>query len=105
MGTKFIRKKKGSKFIGVTHNKNKSKWRAQRKSKYGNTMVYYGCYDDEETAAHASDTLARKLMGNGEQKVTLNFPDDYTEVYPENQKTKRMRLRTSSKQISMLGSY
>jgi hypothetical protein len=38
---------------------------------------------DEETAAHASDTLARKLTENGEKGHRLNFPDDYTEVYPE----------------------
>merc|ERR1712098_856582 len=42
-----------------------------------------GTYKDEETAAHASDTLARKLMKNGEKGHKLNFPDDSTEVYPE----------------------
>jgi len=31
--------------------------------------------------AHASDTLARKLIKNDELK--LNFPDDHTEVYAE----------------------
>merc|ERR1712098_611988 len=30
---------------------------------------------------HASDTLARKLMKNGEQNHKLNFPDDDTEVH------------------------
>merc|ERR1712098_463723 len=45
--------------------------------------VYNGCYKDEETAAHASDTLARQLIANGEKGHKLNFPDDHTEVYPE----------------------
>ena len=47
-------------------------------------MVYNGTiYKDEETAARASDTLARKLMANGEQNHRLNFPDNNTEVYPK----------------------
>ena len=46
-------------------------------------MSYNGRYDNEETAAHASDTLARKLMSNGEQGHKLNFPDDDTKVFPE----------------------
>merc|ERR1712096_262159 len=49
----------------------------------GRKMVYYGCYDNEEIAAHASDTLARELMENGEQDHKLNLPDDYIEVHPE----------------------
>merc|ERR1712098_813494 len=49
----------------------------------GQMMVCNGSYDNEETAAHASDTLARKLMENGEQSHKLNFPDDHTEVQPE----------------------
>jgi hypothetical protein len=40
-------------------------------------------FKDEETAAHATDTLARKLMANGEKNHKLNFPDDNTEVYAE----------------------
>ena len=40
-----------------------------------------------EEAAHASDTLARKLMENGEQGHTLNFPDDETEVPKVNENT------------------
>merc|ERR1712098_502423 len=43
--------------------------------------------DDEETAAHASDTLARKLIKNGEQNHKLNFPGDHNEVYPAEKKT------------------
>merc|ERR1712098_864231 len=38
---------------------------------------------NEERAAHASDTLARKLMKNGEKDHKLNFPNDHCEVYPE----------------------
>jgi hypothetical protein len=46
-------------------------------------MMCNGSYKDEETAAHASDTLARKFMANDEYGHKLNFPDDCTEVYPE----------------------
>ena len=46
-------------------------------------MLFNGYYDDEKTAARASDTLARKLMKSGEQTLKLNFPEDDTEVYPE----------------------
>jgi len=74
-----------SKFIGVSYHKNTSKWYVQRKNDYKN--VSYGYYEDEETAAHASDTLARKLMENGEKNHMLNFTDDDTEVYREEKKT------------------
>ena len=46
-------------------------------------MLYNGYYDNEERAARASDTLARKLNANGEQGHKLNFPDNETEVFPE----------------------
>ena len=46
-------------------------------------MFSNGCYADEETAAHASDTLARKLITNGEQGHKMNFPNDDTEIFPE----------------------
>ena len=46
-------------------------------------MICNGTYENEKTAAHASDTLARKLMENGEKSHKLNFPDDHTEVYPK----------------------
>ena len=58
----------------------RSKWQAQKRSKLQKKIVNNGSYDNEETAAHASDTLARKLMANGEQGHKLNFPDDDTEV-------------------------
>merc|ERR1712098_13840 len=72
-----------SKFIGVSYNEKKSKWSAQRRSKNENRVITNGFYDNSEKAAHASDTLARKLMENGEQKLKLNFPDDHTEVHRE----------------------
>merc|ERR1712098_67096 len=50
-------------------------------------MICNGTYENEKTAAHASDTLARKLMENGEHGHRLNFPDDYTEMWPEKMKT------------------
>merc|ERR1712098_695909 len=70
-----------SEYIGVTYTN--EKWHVKRRSKNEKKMVYYGSYDNEETAAHASDTLARKLMKNGEQGHKLNFPDDHIEVHPE----------------------
>jgi len=85
--TKVHKKIHSSKFIGVTYYKPNGKWFVQRWGKNVNKVVYYGLYDNEETAAHASDTLARQLMKNGELNLKLNFPDDNTEVhrkeYPE----------------------
>merc|ERR1712098_156266 len=52
-------------------------------------MVYNGSYKDEETAVHASDTLARKLMENGEHNHKLNFPGDDTKEYPTKRKTSK----------------
>jgi len=54
-----------------------------RHSKLEKKDVYNGVYENEERAAHASDTLARILIANGEQGHKLNFPDDNTEVFPE----------------------
>merc|ERR1712098_141827 len=73
------KKKTSSKFIGVSFNKKELKWMAHRWSRSENKMLFNGHYDDEETAARASDTLARKLMKNGEQSLKLNFPEDDTE--------------------------
>ena len=72
-----------SQFVGVVYDATTSKWRANRKSKHEKKTVCNGCYDNEETAAHASDTLARKLTVNGEQGHKLNFPNDDSEVFPE----------------------
>merc|ERR1712034_275830 len=73
-----------SNYIGVTRCKYNLKWQAHRCSKHENNKVYYGCYDNEKKAAHASDTLARKLVENGEQNHKLNFPNDDTEVHKVN---------------------
>merc|ERR1712098_624684 len=78
-----------SEYIGVTYQKRKSKWCVQRRSKNEKKNFSNGSYKNEETAAHASDTLARKLMENGEQGHKLNFPDDHIEVHSEYQKKKR----------------
>jgi len=78
-----VEKKRTSKYIGVSYNKKNSKWNAQRRSKEDNKVFSYGHYDDEITAAHASDTLTRKLMKNCKRKLKLNFPDNHNEVYPE----------------------
>merc|ERR1712098_517655 len=88
-------KKTSSKFIGVSLNKKQSYWETHRRSKSENKTLSNGHYDDEETAARASDTLARNLMKNGEQNHKLNFPGDDTEVYPE-------RKNTSSKFIGVI---
>merc|ERR1712098_918141 len=77
-----------SKYIGVTYNKKIARWTAQRRFK--ERMVYNGAYKVEERAAHASDTLARKLMENGEHHHKLNFPNDDTEVH-KLRKNKRKR--------------
>jgi len=82
---------KTPKYIGVSYNKNISKWQVRRWSKNEKKDVCNGYYDDEEKAAHASDALARRLMENGEQKLKLNFPDDHTEAYPEKNQKKRKR--------------
>merc|ERR1712098_643524 len=73
--------------MGVTFNKRDSTWYVNRWSKNENKNMFNGSHKDEETAAHASDTLARKLKDTGEQGHKLNFPDDDTEVYPEEKKT------------------
>merc|ERR1712098_619179 len=88
--TKVRPKIQTSVYIGVTYVQKNSKWFVNRRSKTAKKMVCYGSYDNEETAAHASDTLVRKLIKNGEQGHKLNFPDDDTEVHPD-QKKKRKR--------------
>merc|ERR1712098_853792 len=85
------RKTKSSQYIGVSYDVNSSKWRANMRSKHMKKHVYNGSYESEVTAAHASDTLARKLMANGEQNHILNFPNDHAEVHPDERKRKRKR--------------
>jgi len=82
-----------SEYIGVTyiHGQKHSKWRAQRYSRNEKKIVFYGNHDNEKTAAHTSDTLARKLTHNGEQGHKLNFPNDDTKVHKEYLKKKRKR--------------
>merc|ERR1712098_538168 len=83
-----------SNYIGVSYHEINKKWRAYRRSKNEKKIVYNGRYKDEETAAHASDTLARKLISNGEKDHQINFPDDDTEMSTEKetrQKQKRKR--------------
>merc|ERR1712098_940131 len=85
MGEVHPEKTATSKYIGVTctHGQKHSKWRVQRKSKHEKKIVSNGYYDNEKTAAHASDTLARKLTEKGEHGHKLNFPDDHTKMHPE----------------------
>jgi hypothetical protein len=55
--------KKTSNYFGVCHNQKCATWCTHRHSKNERTQrrtVHNGTYKDEETAAHASDTLARK---------------------------------------------
>jgi len=89
--TEMFPETKREKYFGVSYNEKYAKWQAMRWSKYENKNVYNGTYKDEETAAHASDTLARELLENCEQKLKLNFPDDDTEVHREKHKKKRKR--------------
>ena len=70
-------------YFGVSYNKLRATWNVCRHRKNEKKTIHNGTYKDEETAAHASDTLARKLIANGEEGHKINFPDDHTEVYPE----------------------
>jgi hypothetical protein len=72
-------------------NKQTLRWQAVRWSKNENKTVHNGTYKNEETAARASDALARKLIANGEKDLEFNLPDDDTAVYPENKTNKRKR--------------
>jgi hypothetical protein len=85
-----------SKYVGVSYHKNTSKWVVRRQCSNQNKFVSYGYYENEETAARASDTFAKQLMENGKQKLKLNFPDSYTEVYPETNQEKRKRPTESN---------
>jgi len=83
---------KSSKYFGVSYNKNSKAWLAQRRSKLEKKIFTAGTYRDEETAAIASDTLARKLMANGDQNLKLNFPDEGNKGYlKQQQRNKRKR--------------
>jgi len=88
----FLNFAPSSNYIGVTYNKKYGKWEAQRWNQDTQWTNKNGAYADEETAAHASDTLARILMGTGRQKHRLNFPNDLIDVYPNVTK----KLKSSS---------
>ena len=60
-----------SKYLGVTWVAAVKKWQASA------SHVYLGRYNDEEMAAKAYDTYARKIYGNF---AKLNFPDIHEEV-------------------------
>jgi len=72
-------KRSSSQYIGVRFLAKHLNWSVQRRSKKENKTVNGGHYNTEEAAARASDTLAKKLMKNGEQGHKLNFPDGGTE--------------------------
>jgi len=84
-----------SDYTGVSYDTKHLRWLAYRWSKSDKKVVNNGYYRDKETAAHASDTLARKLMTNGEQNHKLNFPDDDTEVYFEEKTTSSQYIGVS----------
>merc|ERR1712098_231441 len=86
-------KAKTSEYFGVYYSEKGNKWIATRYSKKENKRIYKGAHREEETAAHASDNLARELMANGDYNLKLNFPDDHTEVHAiEPQTNKRKWL-------------
>merc|ERR1712098_677328 len=92
-----LEKTASSKFIGVTYKKNLAKWEVQRKSKNEKKKIYHGIYKDEKIAAHASDTLARNLIANGEHH-RLNFPEDETEVHPKTDRDNYIGVSYNKKQ-------
>lgn len=69
-------------FVGVSFNKNRSKWDVKRWSKYKRKTVSNGSSNDERAAARASDSLARHLMENGDHGLKFNFPANDEEVRP-----------------------
>jgi len=93
-----VKKNYSSKYIGVRKECNSAKWGAQRHSKLEKKTLYNGNYENEETAAHASDTLARKLMANGEQAHILNFPDNDTEVFPVEEGMQQRKMASTTAQ-------
>merc|ERR1712098_519141 len=80
-------------YFGVSYDKSKARWQAYRRSKNENKNVYNGTYKNEETAAHASDTLARELIENGEKGHKLNFPDDHTELRRKEETCHKMKRK------------
>ena len=68
--------KKQFKYFGVSYDRRDFVWSACRRSKKQNQLVHNGTYKYEDTAAHAGDTLARKLIANDKKGHKLNFPED-----------------------------
>jgi hypothetical protein len=75
-----------SKYFGVTYNPRKAIWNAKRWNKGEKKWAHHGSFKSQETAAHASDVLARTLLvgdkelGRFRQNHQLNFPDENTEI-------------------------
>merc|ERR1712034_28023 len=100
--TEMYKVKKTSEYKGVCYLEKNKRYIAQRWSKTGKKLCINGTYKDEKTAAQASDTLARKLMANGEVHQ-LNFPDSSTEVHKKrNSKRKRPKEELKQPKISCL---
>merc|ERR1712034_232995 len=97
----FAEKKiKLSQYIGVTYDVKGGKWRSQRRSKHEKKVICKGYYENEETAAHASDALAKKLIAKGEQYHKLIFTDDDTEEFPKKSMSHCKRKRPSHEDLS-----
>jgi len=84
--------------IGVAYDPNREKWRAYRWNSKEMKRIGRGWYSDEETAAHASDNLARKLIADGSQGHELNydFPDaneTLPQTFPLSKKMKKLHQR------------
>jgi len=84
MGDEYERKR--CQFIGLSFGKAKEIWNVKRWSKKEKRKIYNGSYKNEDTAAQASDTLARKLIANGEEGHKLNFPDEINDVHAKPRK-------------------
>merc|ERR1712098_998421 len=80
-----------SKYIGISYNEKMKRWLVYRWSKRDRKAFSDGWYRDEEAAARASDTLARKFMVSSDQNIKLNFPDDVIEEDSQHQTYKRKR--------------
>merc|ERR1712098_16781 len=92
-----------SKYFGVTFNKKISKWKVQRWSKHENKIFNNGYFENEEIAAHASDTLARQLVKKGEQGHKINFDDDDIQARPE--EISHPKRKENEKTISKIAEY
>ena len=65
------RKNTSSRFIGVSFNKERKKWRAR--IDYEKKGVFLGYYDNEIDAGKAYDVAARKYYG---EHAKVNFPEE-----------------------------